>query len=112
MHFQGSTAECECVIETSLDFNVEPGIDALVDKLDGEPENHQQRQHGQAHEHADHPGFEFRPRYMIAVVAQKPRKVANHEGEQNQDAGDVDQQDNDVQAIEVFRGCRSLAQEV
>ena len=53
---------------------------AAIYELHREIEHDQQRKHGEADEHGHHARFQLRARYMVAIIAQQPREIADQQG--------------------------------
>ena len=99
------------VAEAGLDIDVEPRINTSIDVLDREIEDDNQRQHGETDEHAHDAGFKPRPRDVFTIVAQQPDQVADEKYEQQDRAGDVPDDQDVVQPIEILRVLRGHAEQ-
>ncbi len=67
---RGGMSKLRDVGKALLDFSVEPGIDATVNKLYRKVEHDQERQNGKTNEHSDNSCLEFRAGNACPVIAQ------------------------------------------
>ena len=111
-HIEHGVCQVERIVQAVLDLDVEPRVDALVDELHREVEDDQERECSEPDEHGDDARLELCPGHVRPVFAHEPAKVAGHEQEQDQDTGDVDNEKDVVQLVEVVRvPCRLRQQE-
>ncbi len=95
--------EAERVGQALAYLGVEPAVDAARQEHDREGEHEQQRRDREAAEHQERPAAQARARDVAAPVAHEVRETAPDQDQERDDAGDVDEQDQEVQLAEALR---------
>ena len=93
-------AERHGVVEGLLDAHIEPGVDALVERLDREEIHHRHRQHRKQHEHAEQAQRQPRAHHARAVLRHQAIDVDENEREQQHQTEHVHDQQQAVQVPE------------
>ena len=95
--------QAERVGEALAHLGVEPAVDAARQEHDREREHEQERRDREAAEHQERAAAQARARHVAAPVAHEVREPAADQDQQRDDAGDVDEQDEEVQLAEALR---------
>jgi hypothetical protein len=111
LQFQRGAAQFQRIIESLLDLDVEPAIDASVDELQREIKHDEQWQYGEPNEHADHACLELRPRHILPVIPRETSEIADQQRQQEHAARNVDRENEVLQPIEIVRFLDRLCQQ-
>ncbi len=107
-NLERGAAQRQRIVESFFHFDVEPGVDAAIDKLQRKIEHDNQWNYRKTDEHRDDAGLESRAGYPLPVIPDQPPDMTGKQQHQCEHAGGVDHQQHVVQTIEFAGILRSL----
>jgi hypothetical protein len=108
---QRSPGEYERIAQSLLHLDLEPAIDTAIQEVEREQVDDEQRRDDESAEDADRTSREARAGNMIAIVADQLPQLARELNGQGDDAGDIEQQNPRLQAIERGRVLNALREQ-
>ena len=110
-HLERRTRQDERVVEAAADLDVEPAVDAAVQKLHGKEIHEQDRQRCKHAEDPYHPRLDPRADDVPAPVTHQLRQLCTEQHQQDDETRDVHHQDPGMQAPELLGVLRGLRHE-